>query len=148
MPPKKKIFIGVALFICFLLVFGFGFIAGKKIKPEQQPKITYRIDQENSKLIEKRYFYFTGQVSEFDLLNNTITLFGGGESVKIEIKKDIQVTSYAFRPDDKTPNEQPKTLALKDILVGDKVSIYAEVQPNGVPLGTSVYIHFVPVRAL
>ena len=109
---------------------------------------TYRIDPETSRVIEKRYFYFTGQVSEIDPANNAVTLFTGGDSAKIEIKKDTPVTSYAFRPDDKTPNEQPKIVEFKDILVGDKVSIYAEVQSDGKPLGTSVYIHFVPVRAI
>lgn len=122
-----------------------GFNLGKRSIP---PQITYRIDPEKSTLIQNRYFYFTGQVSEVDLVNNTITLSNGDEKVKVDIKENTPVESYAFRRDDKTPNEQPKMLALKDILIGDKVSVYAEVQNNGKPLGTSVYIHFVPVRAL
>lgn len=143
---KKRVFIIITFFLCFIL----GFFSSLAIRGKlnfDKPQITYRINPEISKLIEKRYFYFTGQVSEIDLSNNAVTLSSGDESVKIEIKKDTPVVSYALRLDDPTPNEQPKTLALKDILVGDKVSIYAEMQQDGRPLGTSVYIHFVPVRA-
>lgn len=148
MTLKNKFFIGAALLSCLVLGFAFGFNAGWKRKLEStQPMINYRIDPEKSAVIEKRYFYFTGQVSEIDSPNNAITLSAGGESVKVEIKENTPVISYAFREDDKTPNDQPKTVALKDVLVGDKVSVYAEEQKNGKPLGINVYIHFTPVRA-
>lgn len=141
---KKKILLFLAITASIFIIFMAGFNLGKRSIP---PQITYRIDPEKSTLVEKRILYFTGQVSEIDLVNNAITLFNSGESVKIDIEKDAPVESYAFRQDDKTPNEQPKIVALKDILVRDKVSVYAEAQKNGKPLGTKVYIHFVPVRA-
>lgn len=141
---KKKI-----LLVLIILIFvASGFIGGFNLgKRSLRPEIIYRLDPEKSTLVANRYFYFTGQAREIDVSNRTITLANSGESIKIEIKQGVSVVSYAFRQDDKTPNEQPKTVGLKDMKVGDKVSIYVEVQKDGKLLGTSVYIHYVPVKA-
>lgn len=137
---KTKIFIGIAL----LIFFGLGFFSSLGLRGKfnlEKSQVIYRIDPNNSNLIEKRYFYLTGQVKEIDVKNNNITLSDSSELIKIDLMQDIPVVSYAF------PNTQPTNVKLQDVKIGDKVSVYAEAQQGGILLGKNAYIHFVPVQS-
>jgi|SRR3990172_5917793 len=135
----------VGLLIIFLIVVSFGL--GFWVKAKQAPKVetptptpVYKVEPQTSKLIEKRYFSFRGKVSKIDLDKNALTLSVDKETIDIDIKEGTPVISYVIRLGE-PPRNESKKVELKDIYLGDDVSVFAEEREGSKLLGTSVYIH-------
>jgi hypothetical protein len=137
---KTKIFL-IGILIIFLLFFSFsiGFYLGTKKAKVVEKEVVKVLEPKASKLIEKRYYNITGFVKEIDYQNHIVTLTMNEDEMKIKIDTD-KVVSYNrrhFRPEARGLAE----VNFKDILVGDKITIFTKEKENGELIGISVYIH-------
>ena len=126
----------IGALILISLISSFSYQLGKKqIKAVSVPEVTLL---EKSKVIQSQRATAQGEVKEIKLAERSITLAAEGDTLSIPIGEDAQVIALILSKKDSPP--EPKEIELKDVKVGDRVSIQIEILPAGKFEGRSVSV--------